>query len=179
MGDISRDAVRPTEGGSLAEPSAVVLYPLADELLAIAARLRDAASPAPDEEAKERTKARGGNPSRGHLALARKTYALRRKREAIFGNPDLLANRHGTSFWTSSSLMRKANRSRCRAPVSVQLHRQQPACAGLVCWRMKALCCAKMMLTTIAASWCVCPPPGSQRCNVFSTQCRILGDNPG
>lgn len=65
-------------------------HPLADELMAIAARLRGAAEGAPpanDTESPSQT--RPSRSARGALALARKTYALRRKRAAIFGNPDL------------------------------------------------------------------------------------------
>lgn len=58
------------------------LQPLADELVAIAARLRDvAASPAHTQ--------RTQRSERRYLALARQAYALRRKRAAIFGNPEL------------------------------------------------------------------------------------------
>lgn len=59
------------------------LQPLADELLAIATRLRDAAgAPGGDTPRPQRS-------DRRYLALARQTYALRRKRAAIFGNPEL------------------------------------------------------------------------------------------
>lgn len=69
-----------------------LLHPLADELMAIAARLRSAAA-AGDESAEpeQPTPPRQRLPksSANHLALARRAYALRRKRAAIFGNPDL------------------------------------------------------------------------------------------
>lgn len=75
------------EGASAAEGP---FHPLAEELIAIAERLRNAAkdhanSAIPDQPAS----ARPARPGNSHLALARKTYALRRKRAAIFGNPDL------------------------------------------------------------------------------------------
>jgi len=58
---------------------------MADELLMIATRLRELAldSSAPNPPTL------WSSAGRSHLALARKTYALRRKRAAIFGNPDL------------------------------------------------------------------------------------------
>ena len=73
----------------MSEPSSV-LHPLADELMAIAARLRNAASSeatAPVNEVTERP--RPPRSANAYLVLARKAYALRRKRAAIFGNPDL------------------------------------------------------------------------------------------
>ena len=68
--------------------AAVLFHPLADELMAIAIRLREAAEGNAGAEPAD-PPARPSRPARGHLALARKTYALRRKRAAIFGNPDL------------------------------------------------------------------------------------------
>lgn len=73
--------------GTGSEPA---LQLLAEELLGIAARLRDVgvsgeSSVTPPGNA-AMLQARG---SRNHMRLARKTYALRRKRAAIFGNPDL------------------------------------------------------------------------------------------
>ena len=70
--------------------SASKLQPLADELVAIAARLRDVADAAPEAgitpaSAPERSP----RSDRRHLELARKTYSLRRKRAVIFGNPEL------------------------------------------------------------------------------------------
>jgi hypothetical protein len=62
-----------------------VLQPLADELLAIAERLRDVAA-APGGESGSRPAPRS---ERRYLALARQAYALRRKRAGIFGNPEL------------------------------------------------------------------------------------------
>ena len=58
------------------------LQPLADELQAIAERLRDVAMGPPTTQRIQRSERR-------YLALARQTYALRRKRAAIFGNPEL------------------------------------------------------------------------------------------
>jgi hypothetical protein len=84
MGDISREEVRDYREASLSEPASI-FHPLADELMAIAGRLRDAAEGA----ASEPDLPRASRPVRSHLALARKAYALRRKRGAIFGNPDL------------------------------------------------------------------------------------------
>ena len=89
MGDISREAALGRNGAGPEQPGSF-LQPLADELMAIAGRLRDAAvseAAVPDGEPNP-----GTRPPRspgGHLALARKAYALRRKRAAIFGNPDL------------------------------------------------------------------------------------------
>lgn len=75
------------------EPTAVMstaLQPLADELLEIAARLRDVAkSGAVVGPADPGATNLGLRPNRRHLALARQTYALRRKRASIFGSPEL------------------------------------------------------------------------------------------
>jgi hypothetical protein len=73
----------------------IALHAVPEDLIAIAARLRDAGRNGdggngvvqadladPATYAINRT-------VRSHLALARKTYALRRKRAAIFGNADL------------------------------------------------------------------------------------------
>lgn len=83
---MKREAARQSGGADLSEPRSI-LHPLADELMAIAVRLRDAASPA-DADA-EGEPDRPARPDRSHLALARKAYAQRRKRDSIFGNPDL------------------------------------------------------------------------------------------
>jgi hypothetical protein len=80
-------------GDESSSDAASLFIPLADELMAIAARLRGAAAEvAPGIE----IAAPANNmpppalrPDRSHLAAARKAYALRRKRAAIFGNPDL------------------------------------------------------------------------------------------
>lgn len=66
------------------------LQPLADELLAIASRLYEIAAlsdvtPHKDQYVKQRP----ARPTCQHIALARQAYALRRKRAAIFGNPDI------------------------------------------------------------------------------------------
>ncbi|MEO0057107.1 MAG: hypothetical protein RIT17_544 [Pseudomonadota bacterium] len=61
------------------------LQPLADELVAIAARLRDVAA----EPATQNASQRGQRSERRYLAIARQAYALRRKRAVIFGNPEL------------------------------------------------------------------------------------------
>jgi hypothetical protein len=58
------------------------LQPLADELVAIVARLRDVAAAPASTQRSQRSE-------RCYLALARQAYALRRKRAAIFGNPEL------------------------------------------------------------------------------------------
>lgn len=84
-------------GGGFAQGDAAMLFhPLADELIAIAARLREAAEggagdalvadPATGDAVPAHRSAR---PARNHLALARKAYGLRRKRATLFGNPDL------------------------------------------------------------------------------------------
>ena len=95
MGDISHEIPRRLAGVNASEPAAII-QPLADELMAIADRLRLAASipagedaPAPCSKDPSREHQSLKRPSRNHLTLARKTYALRRKRGAIFGNPDL------------------------------------------------------------------------------------------
>jgi hypothetical protein len=84
MGDFSREEARGYSDAGLSEPASI-FHPLADELMAIAARLRQAAEGA----AEEADPPRPSRSARNHLAMARKTYALRRKRAAIFGNPDL------------------------------------------------------------------------------------------
>lgn len=83
MGEISRGAAQPLDGASLSGPVSV-FHPLADELMAIADRLRHAAEGEGEGEA-----AAPARSPRNHVALARKAYAMRRKRQAIFGNPDL------------------------------------------------------------------------------------------
>lgn len=64
------------------------LQPLSDELLAIAERIREIAA-APIDAGAIAGKERAPRDTRRYLALARQAYALRRKRAAIFGNPDL------------------------------------------------------------------------------------------
>jgi hypothetical protein len=86
MGDIASDAERFLGSVSGFEHDGL-LHPLADELIAIAARLRDAATgPHADDDL---PRSRPTRSPLAYLALARRAYALRRKREAIFGNPDL------------------------------------------------------------------------------------------
>lgn len=71
--------------------AALLFHPLADELMAIAARLREAAEVGPGAEPADphAPVSRPVRPARNRLALARKAYALRRKRVNLFGNPDL------------------------------------------------------------------------------------------
>ena len=89
MGDIASEAARASAGDGDFQPSDVLL-PLADELIAIADRLRQAASPATgDETEDERPTPAPVRSIKNHLALARRAYALRRKRTAIFGNAEL------------------------------------------------------------------------------------------
>lgn len=64
------------------------LHLLADDLLVIAMRLKDAAEGGGSDTLAEQ-QARTRKPNVGALALARKTYAMRRKRAVIFGKPDL------------------------------------------------------------------------------------------
>lgn len=79
------DAVPLSEGGEVSVSDDAMLPPLAEELSAIAARLRElAASTAIDAIGKPVPRS-----ERRYLALARQAYALRRKRAAIFGNPEL------------------------------------------------------------------------------------------
>lgn len=88
MGDISREAAHPLNGSSLTVTESI-FHPLADELMAIAARLRDAAAGSLSASEVDYPTPPPSRPSRNHLSLARKAYALRRKRQAIFGNSDL------------------------------------------------------------------------------------------
>lgn len=79
------EAAPPFAAGRAGSGESAVLHPLADELVAIAARLRDVAA-SPAAEAITRPTPRS---ERRYLALARQAYALRRKRAGIFGNPEL------------------------------------------------------------------------------------------
>jgi hypothetical protein len=89
MGEKPRDGVRSFDDIGRVDP-AVLLSPLADELLTIATRLKDAAALAARHvETPESTRSRRNGTTPAHLALAHRAYALRRKRAAIFGNPDL------------------------------------------------------------------------------------------
>lgn len=73
-----------------ASAAAALFHPLAEELMAIAERLRHAAEHHPDVAVPDQpAAARPARPGHSHLVLARKIYALRRKRAAFFGNPDL------------------------------------------------------------------------------------------
>ncbi|MFM7377628.1 MAG: winged helix DNA-binding protein [Erythrobacter sp.] len=69
--------------------ASLLFHPLADELIAIAARLREVAEGGAGAEPANPVPTRPARPARNHLALARKAYALRRKRVSLFGNPDL------------------------------------------------------------------------------------------
>jgi hypothetical protein len=92
MGEMRHDTGQIIAGTGAAAghgEAALLFHPLADELMAIAARLRDAAEGSAASEPAETTPARPARPARNHLALARKAYALRRKRASVFGNPDL------------------------------------------------------------------------------------------
>jgi hypothetical protein len=86
MGDILRETAHRIGDAGLSEQISII-NPLADELMAIAARLRAAASNAGEDGAVLALVA--PRPARNHLALARQAYAQRRRRETIFGNPDL------------------------------------------------------------------------------------------
>lgn len=88
MGDFSPETAQFSAGAALSAPG-LALHPLADELLAIANRLRSAAEGAPVPAPAAQAAPPAPRPSRGHFALARKAYALRRKRAAIFGNAEL------------------------------------------------------------------------------------------
>jgi hypothetical protein len=79
------DAGPPSGTAPGAEANAGVLQPLADELAAIADRLRNFAT-GKEDEPPARPPQRS---AQRYLALARKAYSLRRKRETIFGNPEL------------------------------------------------------------------------------------------
>ena len=70
-------------------PDASMLHPLVDDLINIAARLKRAASDTASSSAQGGTLPQSLRTTRSHLHIARQTYALRRKRAAIFGNPDL------------------------------------------------------------------------------------------
>ncbi len=79
------DAAPYSAGGNAPDSDGAVRQPLADELATIAARLRDLAA-STVAEAIGRPQQRS---ERRYLALARQAYGLRRKRAAIFGNPEL------------------------------------------------------------------------------------------
>jgi hypothetical protein len=123
------------------------LQPLADELLAIAARLGDVAAAPASTQRSQRSERR-------YLALARQAYALRRKRAAIFGNPELF----GEPAWDILLDLHIVHAD--GKPVSVSTAcigsaaSPTTACAGLVCWPKKGWWCAKTMPTTTAVYWC-------------------------
>lgn len=93
MTDFAGDILQQASAGDAGESdtaacsvAGAVLHSLADELLAIAERLRIAAEGDP----RDQSAAGPARPARPTpLAMACKTYALRRKRATIFGNPDL------------------------------------------------------------------------------------------
>lgn len=89
MVDSATEIPRHSEDALWSESNSV-LHPLVDDLMAIAARLKDAVGCADtvDNSGHLRTVRRASGDTT-HIALARKAYALRRKRAAIFGNPDL------------------------------------------------------------------------------------------
>lgn len=96
MGEMSQDTGRDNAGfgggggGDACGPEATVLFhPIADELMSIASRLRDAAVKSGLEQPQSGAQTRPVRLPHDHLSLARKAYAMRRKRAAIFGNIDL------------------------------------------------------------------------------------------
>jgi hypothetical protein len=68
---------------------ASMLHPLVDDLINIAARLKQAASDTAPSSGYGSMLPPSSRPTRSHLNIARQAYNLRRKRAAIFGNPDL------------------------------------------------------------------------------------------
>jgi hypothetical protein len=67
-----------------------LFHPIADELIAVASRLRCAAEAGtPSVASCTSCQLRMPRPTGGSLALAKKFYAWRRKRKAIFGNLDI------------------------------------------------------------------------------------------
>lgn len=92
MVDFSGEVGRQVEPGDHYDLAHVpsMFHPLADELMAVASRLRCVANvPAMPAENCAPCQLHAPRRPLGQLALARKIYALRRKRAAIFGNPDL------------------------------------------------------------------------------------------
>lgn len=91
MGEMKRETSRNAAGASPGDTGSL-FHPLADELMAIAQRLRGAAGGGDavlPEIVEQPSQPRPMLSTRSNLALARQAYALRRKRTAIFGNPDL------------------------------------------------------------------------------------------
>ncbi|MFM7350350.1 MAG: hypothetical protein ACKO01_12835, partial [Erythrobacter sp.] len=80
MGDISSEFPRHAEDVNWSESDSV-FHPLVDDLMAIAARLKDAAEGMSGTDRQVQCGRGRTHPGNGnHLALARKAYALRRKR---------------------------------------------------------------------------------------------------
>ena len=89
MGDIASEFPRHPDDASLSDADSV-LHPLVDDLMAIAERLKNAADGvATNDKQVQHARGRAQAANGDYIALARKTYALRRKRAAIFGKPDL------------------------------------------------------------------------------------------
>lgn len=90
MVDLSREVGRYLEVGEDKDVAAMasVFHPLADELIAVASRLRVVANPETVSNCTS-CQTRAPRRSQGYVEAARKLYALRRKRARIFGNPDL------------------------------------------------------------------------------------------
>jgi hypothetical protein len=88
IGDMTRAAGHHA-GDESPQDAALLYHPLADELMAIAMRLREAAENGQGAPHAATPGARAPRPARNYLTLARKAYALRRKRASLFGNADL------------------------------------------------------------------------------------------
>ena len=86
MSENSHDSTRKSDDVDLSEPVSM-LHPFADELMEIAVRLREAAQGRQSEDVGE--VATNFRAPKDYLVMARKAYALRRKRDTIFGKPDL------------------------------------------------------------------------------------------
>lgn len=89
MGEKSHQTGHDHAGPCSTAEAVTLFHPIAEELMAIASRLRDAAARGGAHAADDGAQTRSVRIPRDHLSLARKTYALRRKRAAIFGNTDL------------------------------------------------------------------------------------------
>jgi hypothetical protein len=89
MGDIASEPGSAVGGHGTSLPNEL-FFPLADELLDIAARLRVAAASSAVELAPTQSGyTQQGRSAASLLGLARKAYSLRRRRSAIFGNAEL------------------------------------------------------------------------------------------
>lgn len=89
MGDIADDSLRCVTSDDNTEPDKF-LHLLAEELMAIAARLHTVGTSAkPDNDAAILTRHPPTRTGQTYLSLARRAYGSRRKRTAIFRNPDL------------------------------------------------------------------------------------------